>query len=81
VPEMDGLEATRAIRVLETHHKWRKIPIFAITAYAMPGDDDKCLNAGCDLYMSKPLNPQRLRMEIQSILSTPRTEKSKDYFS
>ncbi len=63
MPEMDGLEATRAIRQfeLETH---TRIPIIAMTAHAMPGDRDRCIEAGMDDYLSKPI---RIRALMQAL--------------
>ncbi|PTY01492.1 hypothetical protein DB346_12120 [Verrucomicrobia bacterium LW23] len=61
MPEMDGLEATRQIRRL----KGKKQPyIIAMTANAMPGDSDRCLNAGMDAYMSKPVRVEQLQTEL-----------------
>ncbi|MCP4105667.1 MAG: response regulator [Desulfobacteraceae bacterium] len=55
MPEMDGYEATRKIRALK-----QNIPVIAITAHAMKGDEKKCLEAGMDGYISKPINQAAL---------------------
>ncbi|HZJ56856.1 MAG TPA: response regulator [Clostridia bacterium] len=59
MPEMNGLEATRRIREME-QITGNHIPIIAMTAYAMKGDREKCIDAGMDGYVSKPLNPEVL---------------------
>ncbi|MBI1818416.1 MAG: response regulator [Deltaproteobacteria bacterium] len=55
MPEMDGFEATAAIRASE-QHTGAHLPIIALTAHAMKGDDDRCLHAGMDGYVTKPIN-------------------------
>jgi len=58
MPEMDGFEATKAIRQMEGDRK--HTPIVAMTARAMKGDQERCLQAGMDDYISKPIEPQEL---------------------
>ncbi len=58
MPEMDGFQATRRIRSMEGDK--RRTPVIALTANAMKGDRDRCLEAGMDDYVSKPVNRQVL---------------------
>ncbi len=67
MPEMDGFNATKAIRSVE-ESTGRHTPIVALTAHAMKGDRERCLDAGMDGYLSKPLRSQELFSTISSIL-------------
>jgi CheY-like chemotaxis protein len=60
MPEMDGLEATKIIRQKEKQ-SGKHIPIIALTAQAIKGDQEICIRAGMDDYISKPIDPQRLQ--------------------
>ncbi len=60
MPEMNGFECTRLIRKSDPSRLNPEIPIIAMTAHAMKGDKDKCMGAGMDDYMSKPLNFKEL---------------------
>ena len=66
MPNMDGLEATRIIREQEKATK-SHIPIFAMTAYAMKGDREKCLDAGMDGYMAKPINVKEFQETLKKM--------------
>ena len=60
MPELDGLETTRIIRSSKKYEEVKRIPIIALTAYAMAGDREKCMEAGMDYYLSKPVDVKAL---------------------
>jgi PAS domain S-box-containing protein len=77
MPEMDGMTATRKIRELNSEN--RNVPIIAITAHALMGDKEKCLEAGMDDYLSKPIRSQVLIQKIDKWLNVQvNTKKAED---
>jgi PAS domain S-box-containing protein len=70
MPEMDGFEATAAIREAE-RASGRRVPIVALTAHAMKGDRERCLEAGCDDYLSKPIDSARLHAMLDRLGGRP----------
>jgi len=73
MPVMDGLETTRRIRL---NPKWQKLPILAMTAHAMNGDREKCLSAGMNGYISKPVHPAHLLSVMDEYMTEPEAAKT-----
>ena len=71
MPEMDGLQTTAVIREREISSGGRHIPIIAMTAYALAGDRDRCLDAGMDGYVSKPVKPEKIHDELHRFCGVP----------
>ncbi len=69
MPRMDGLEATRQIRGAERERGGRPAPIVAVTGHALPEYRDRCLEAGCDTYLVKPIRMQPLLDVVGSVLA------------
>lgn len=70
MPVMDGYEATRKISELENiSTRKHRLPIIALTAYAMEGDRERCLNAGMDDFLSKPFSLEQLAVLLGRWLS------------
>jgi two-component system sensor histidine kinase/response regulator len=74
MPEMDGLEAAAAIRDKEKH-SGSHLPVVAMTAHAMVGDRERCLAAGMDEYITKPIRPDELSNLLARYLPTSSAEK------
>jgi CheY-like chemotaxis protein len=69
LPNMDGLTLTR---ILRSNQKTKDIPIVAVTAYAMKGDKERVLDAGCDAYISKPIDTRELPMIVANMIKEGR---------
>jgi signal transduction histidine kinase/DNA-binding response OmpR family regulator len=78
MPEMDGFETTKLIRKRESV-SGAHIPVVAMTAHAMKGDQEKCLAAGMDAYVSKPINPATLFEVIRKVTREPLVLLSQTY--
>jgi CheY-like chemotaxis protein len=68
IPKLNGWDATR---MLKADPRTAHIPIVALTAYALPGDEEMCRAAGCDEYMSKPASPQAVGALVQRLVGPP----------
>jgi len=66
LPMMDGYAVANALRKIES---LKQVPIIAVTSYAMVGDREKCLAAGCNGYIEKPINPETFVAEISLYLT------------
>lgn len=65
LPSMDGYSVARELRKLES---MKNTPIIAVTSYAMPGDREQALEAGCTGYIEKPINPETFMNEVREYL-------------
>ncbi len=65
LPVLDGYEATKRIKA---NKETKDIPVIALTSFAMAGDKEKALDAGCDSYIEKPINPETFIAEMEKYL-------------
>jgi two-component system, sensor histidine kinase and response regulator len=71
MPEMDGMAATGAIRKHESKNGLARLPIFAMTAHAMKGDRERCLEAGMDGYITKPVRFSDIEQTLSGVAQAP----------
>jgi len=70
LPDIDGYEVARRLRS-SGKRELSSVPIIAVTANALKGDAEKALEAGCDVYMSKPINIRELWARVEAFVPTP----------
>jgi CheY-like chemotaxis protein len=75
MPVMGGFEATAAVRAMEKG-TGRHIPIVALTAHAVKGDRERCLAAGMDGYIGKPIHPEELFQQIEALIPQARVAQA-----
>jgi two-component system, cell cycle response regulator DivK len=68
LPDIRGLDVTR---LLKQDDQTKTIPIIAVTAFAMPGDEERSLESGCDAYIAKPILMDKLLRTVEAFLSSP----------
>ncbi len=71
LPDIDGYEVARKLRSNSNKSALAYVPIIAITANALKGDAEKALDAGCDVYMSKPINIRELWARVEAFVPSP----------
>jgi two-component system cell cycle response regulator DivK len=67
LPGMDGYAVARALR---SQHSFAELPIIAVTSYAMVGDREKALAAGCNSYIEKPIDPDTFVSQVEAIVAS-----------
>lgn len=70
LPDIDGLTLTRQ---LKAHPNWYKIPVVALTSYAMAGDEKRVMEAGCDGYLTKPIEIKKFLGQVQAFMKSSET--------
>lgn len=69
-----SLDGEEIMKELKANPRFANLPIFAVTSYAMPGDEQRFLNAGFDAYFSKPINREKLLTGVKKVLQHQATE-------
>lgn len=72
LPDIDGYEVARRLRGNEKKTALAYLPIIAVTANALKGDAEKAVAAGCDVYMSKPINIRELWARVEAFVPSPK---------
>jgi two-component system cell cycle response regulator DivK len=75
LPDIDGYEVARRLRA-SAKFELARLPIIAVTANALKGDAQKALDAGCDVYMSKPINIRELWARVEAFVPSPYNTRS-----
>jgi CheY-like chemotaxis protein len=82
MPVLDGIAATRVLREREVIQGWKHMPILALTAHAMLGDAERCLEAGMDDYLSKPFDRSALCQKLSELVAAnPRPPRGNHHIS
>ncbi len=68
IPKIDGYKVTR---ILKSEEVTSKIPIIALTAHVLPSEEQQARQAGCDCYLAKPVEPQRVVEEVRRFIGPP----------
>jgi CheY-like chemotaxis protein len=68
--QLPGIDGFELIRQLKAHSTWWRVPVIAVTALAMAGDRDRCLEAGADDYFSKPIDLEKLVITVHSLVDS-----------
>lgn len=73
LPGMDGYAVARGLRAIPAI---QNVPIVAVTSYAMPGDRERCIAAGCTGYIEKPIDPSTFASDVEAFIDGPKQEPS-----
>ena len=75
--QMPGMSGYELVKIIRENHAWSHLPVIAVTAHAMPGDDERALAGGFDGYIPKPVNAMTLADEIRVILERKELENAR----